>query len=333
MTVQVIAPAPIMAQPVVVVGGPTGPSGGPTGATGVTGPSGINATGVTGATGPFGGTGPTGFGATGVTGPTGFTGPASVGATGATGAASTQTGPTGNTGPTGHIGVTGSTGNTGPLGTGPTGFSATGPTGNTGPAGGPTGPSGVGATGPTGNTGPAGGPTGPTGIGVTGPTGITGATGAGGGGGGVTFFAVASCDQVGNSGQTTGGFISTEMFLPAGTVISKVLTALSSSLSGSQSMTPGVYSISGTNAGVLLGSGSAVTSAGPGLVEMPLTSPITIAADGFFSIGALILGSPTTIGFGSCFANNNFISSISTLPGTATMGNSGVGSQPWFAAK
>ncbi len=130
MSVQVVAPAQIPAQPVVVVGGPTGPAGGPTGPTGPSGQSYTGSTGYTGRTGP---TGPTGFSATGPTGRTGPTG---------------MTGPIGNsaTGPTGH------TGNTGPEGlgvTGPTG--AGGPTGGTGPSGGPTG-----ATGPTGGTGPTG---------------------------------------------------------------------------------------------------------------------------------------------------------------------------------
>lgn len=136
MTVEVIAPAIISAQPIVVVGGPTGPSGGPTGATGVTGPSGTSATGQTGPTGPFGATGPTGFGATGTTGSTGPSGPPGVGSTGATGVQ----------GPTGDKGSTGATGSTG--------FGATGATGNTGPNGGPTGSAG--ATGPTGNTGSTG---------------------------------------------------------------------------------------------------------------------------------------------------------------------------------
>lgn len=156
MTVQVQAPAPVYARPVVVVVGPTGPSGAPTGPTGNTGPTGAPAaTGTTGATGPTG-SGPTGV--TGNTGPRGQTG---------------FTGPPGNQGPTG-LNATGADGATGP--TGLTGFGATGPTGISGPTG-PlgTGPTGFGATGPTGNTGPNGGPTGPTGN--TGPTGITGATG------------------------------------------------------------------------------------------------------------------------------------------------------------
>lgn len=154
MSATILAPAPIMAQPVVVVGGPTGPSGGPTGPTGIngaTGPTAAAFTGPTGATG-FGATGPTGF--AGGIGPTGYTGPP------------------GNFGPTG---LTGPIGVTGPLGTGPTG--PTGVTGVTGPQG--TGPTGVaGPTGPTGGagvTGPSGGPTGPTG--ATGTAGLTGATG------------------------------------------------------------------------------------------------------------------------------------------------------------
>lgn len=159
MSTNVVAPAPILAMPVVVVGGPTGPAGGatgvtgPTGATGVTGPSGIN-----GVTGP---TGMTGSGATGPAGPTGVAGPPG--------------------GPTGPTGLTGGPGYTGPTGAGATGA--------TGPSGGPTGPTGVGSTGPTGAngatgpsvtgpTGPASGPTGPTGAGATGPTG----SGSGNGG-------------------------------------------------------------------------------------------------------------------------------------------------------
>lgn len=140
MVVQVQAPAPVYARPVVVVVGPTGPSGGPTGATGSTGPTGAPAaTGTTGATGPTG-SGPTG--ATGVTGPRGLTG---------------FTGPSNNPGATGATGVTGPQGAQGNVGaTGATGAAATGPTGS----GGATGPSG----GPTGTTGPTGvtGPTGPT---------------------------------------------------------------------------------------------------------------------------------------------------------------------------
>lgn len=135
MPATIISPAPIMAQPVVVVGGPTGPAGGPTGPTGasVTGPTGVASTGPTGATGG-GATGPAGI--TGPVGPTGFTGPPGLGATGSTGLAATGvTGPTGSAGATG-AGATGPTGTTGPNG---------GPTGNTGPAGvtGPTGPAQV----------------------------------------------------------------------------------------------------------------------------------------------------------------------------------------------
>lgn len=93
MTVQSKTPAPIQAQPIVVVGGPTGPSGGPTGSTGpigITGP-----TGITGAVGPTGRLG---------TGPMGPTGPgAAIGATGRTGPAGGP-GPTGVTGPPGPAG-------------------------------------------------------------------------------------------------------------------------------------------------------------------------------------------------------------------------------------
>lgn len=88
MTVQSQIPAPITAQPVVVVGGPTGPSGGPTGNTGPTGSMGLTGpTAATGRTGPTGNTGPTGVtGAGAFTGPTGYTGPpGSLGQTGPTG--------------------------------------------------------------------------------------------------------------------------------------------------------------------------------------------------------------------------------------------------------
>lgn len=102
MSTQSNTPAPIAAQPVVVVGGPTGPASGLTGPTGATGPT--AATGVTGYTGPRGVTGPTGFqGATGAgafTGPTGRTGPA-----GSVGAASIVAGPTGPTGLQGTSGA------------------------------------------------------------------------------------------------------------------------------------------------------------------------------------------------------------------------------------
>jgi len=86
MTTQSKTPAPILAQPVVVIGGPTGPSGGPTGVTGPTGPVGaVSATGATGPTGIVGQTGPTGAVGVGVTGPTGMTGPVGGGIQGPTG--------------------------------------------------------------------------------------------------------------------------------------------------------------------------------------------------------------------------------------------------------
>jgi hypothetical protein len=97
MTTQSNTPAPIAAQPVVVVHGHTGPSGGPTGPTGLQGSA----------------------SATGATGPTGFLGPS---------------GPTGNTGPTGEGAFTGPTGMTGPPGTGSP-STIPGPTGATGPQG------------------------------------------------------------------------------------------------------------------------------------------------------------------------------------------------------
>ena len=98
MATQSTTPAPIMAQPVVVVGGPTGPSGGPTG--------GMGPTGTTGYTGPSGMTGPTGIrgftGPTGAPGVTAFTGPTGpFGPPGSVGAASSVTGPTGAVGATG----------------------------------------------------------------------------------------------------------------------------------------------------------------------------------------------------------------------------------------
>jgi len=86
-------PAPVLAQPVVLVGGPTGPSGGPTGPTGPEGPASI--------VGPSGATGPMGPVGTGPTGPSGFTGP---------------TGAAGRTGPGGSFGGVGQTGPTGPQG-------------------------------------------------------------------------------------------------------------------------------------------------------------------------------------------------------------------------
>lgn len=133
MAVEELGPAPIMARPIIIAGGPTGPSGGPTGPSGPTG-----YTGRTGATGLQGQTGPQGAAST-VTGPTG--------ARGITG----FTGPQGNTvtGPTGQAGsFTGATG--------PTGAGSAGGTGPTGPNGGPTGATGV--TGATGSTGPIFGP-------------------------------------------------------------------------------------------------------------------------------------------------------------------------------
>jgi hypothetical protein len=95
MSTQSNTPAPVAAQPVVVVLGPTGPSGGPTGPTGPMG----EAT-ITGATGPTGYTGPS----VAVTGPTGATG------------AGAFTGPVGMTGPPGSGGTPGVTGPTGPVG-------------------------------------------------------------------------------------------------------------------------------------------------------------------------------------------------------------------------
>jgi hypothetical protein len=92
MPVESTIRASIMAQPVVVVGGPTGPSGGPTGPTGPEGSASI-----TGPTGPRG-----------VTGPQGMTGP-----TGTPGVDGTLTGPTGPTGPAGAVAGTGPTGPTG----------------------------------------------------------------------------------------------------------------------------------------------------------------------------------------------------------------------------
>jgi hypothetical protein len=117
MTIQSQTPAPIAAQPVVVVGGPTGPSGGPTGTTGSIGP-----TGPTGVTGSRGSIGPLGTGPTGPTGAGAFTGP--TGKVGPPGSA----GPTGVTGPMGPLGAVGSGqfistnsfGTLGPYGTNPT---------------------------------------------------------------------------------------------------------------------------------------------------------------------------------------------------------------------
>ena len=112
MTVQSKTPAAIMAQPVVVVQGPTGPMGGPTGPTGPGGP------GVTGAVGGLGPTGPTGAGGPGPVGPTGITGPIGL------------VGPPGSPGPQSTV-----TGPTGPQGVGGPGSSVPGPTGPTGPVG------------------------------------------------------------------------------------------------------------------------------------------------------------------------------------------------------
>ena len=91
MAIESTTPAEIMAQPVVVVHGPTGPSGGPTGPTG---PQGVAS--MTGGTGPRGQTGPIG---TGPTGPPGV-----------------LTGPTGKPGPPGSVGPIGPLGLTGPTG-------------------------------------------------------------------------------------------------------------------------------------------------------------------------------------------------------------------------
>ena|SRR5215471_5233458 len=112
MVIQTNVPAPILAQPVVVVGGPTGPGGGPTGPTGPQG-----AMSLTGTTGPTGRTGPSG--------PTGIMGPTGAGA---------FTGPGGVTGPPGSIGMTGATGVTGP--TGPIGAAQSGARNFANPAGG-----------------------------------------------------------------------------------------------------------------------------------------------------------------------------------------------------
>lgn len=100
MSNTVSVPAPIMAKPVVVIGGPTGPSGGPTGPTGAQGTASVTgATGYTGPTGIVGFTGPTGSpGAGAFTGPTGNTGPPGIGSP------STVAGPTGPQGPPGATG-------------------------------------------------------------------------------------------------------------------------------------------------------------------------------------------------------------------------------------
>ena len=147
-------PAPIKAQPVVVVLGPTGstgPAGGPTGPTGpigisIAGPTGSMGLSITGATGPTGSsvvTGPTG--PTGKTGPPGSIGPSVTGGTGPTGAGA-FTGPTGQMGPAGAAANTGATGPVGP----------TGSTGSTGAAGSATNTGATGSAGATGPTGPTG---------------------------------------------------------------------------------------------------------------------------------------------------------------------------------
>jgi hypothetical protein len=97
MPIQSSIRAPVLAQPSVVVGGPTGPAGGPTGPTGPEGSASI-----TGATGSRG--------ATGLQGPTG--------STGSRGLDAELMGPTGPTGPAGAIAATGPTGATGIRGTG-----------------------------------------------------------------------------------------------------------------------------------------------------------------------------------------------------------------------
>lgn len=103
MTLPTLPAAPIMAQPVVVVRGPTGPGGGPPGPTG---PQGVASTGAVGNIGPMGPTG-----ATGVIGPTGegaFTGPTgSTGPPGSVGSASFIVGPTGPKGDAGETGADG----------------------------------------------------------------------------------------------------------------------------------------------------------------------------------------------------------------------------------
>lgn len=151
MATQSSTSAPIMSQPVVVVGGPTGPSGGPTGPIGPTGPLGTGPTGSIGPTGPFGLAGATGAtGAGAFTGPQGPTGPVGGGSPGPTGPA----GPFGPTGPVGSLATLWSA-KTGPLTTTSTSevaagmnaqlvpdhsgrvqFTLTGVTGNTTPGGG-----------------------------------------------------------------------------------------------------------------------------------------------------------------------------------------------------
>ena len=107
MTVQSKTPAPILAQPVVVIGGPTGPASGLTGPTGPLGPTGPVLASLTGNTGPRGATGNTGpIGPSGLTGPIGMTGPpGSPGQTGPAISGSTTVAflPTGATGARGFV--------------------------------------------------------------------------------------------------------------------------------------------------------------------------------------------------------------------------------------
>jgi hypothetical protein len=112
--------APILAQPVVVVGGPTGPAGGPTGPIGGAGPTGMTGpTGLRGSLGPVG-TGPTGPTGTGAfTGPRGPTGPAGAGSIG-------PTGYTGSTGPQKGLSGRAYTSLLGPVGPFGTAFTASG---------------------------------------------------------------------------------------------------------------------------------------------------------------------------------------------------------------
>lgn len=335
MTTFPIAPAPISAQPVVVVGGPTGPSGGPTGATGVTGPSGTNATGVTGPTGGFGATGPTGFGATGPAGATGMTGPPNgpTGPTGFTGAHG-NTGVTGNTGPSGPAG--GPTGNTGPTGAGGAAgaggaVGATGATGNTGPTG-RTGPTGInGVLGGTGPTGPNGGPTGPTGLGVTGPTGPTGG-GGGGGGTGQQFFGQPTFNHNSASNQSGTVILTNQILIPAGTTITKVCCYLTSALSGGASLTPALYSLTtGSDTGTLLSSGSVISSAAAGFVEATLTTPFTASVDTMVAAGFLILVGSTN--FAKCEVGAYFSGTQTTVPSTCGFTAQDPSAQPWFACR
>jgi hypothetical protein len=319
MTTSVLAPSVISAQPVVVVNGPTGPTGPGVGSTG---PTGAASTGPTGYTGFTGATGHTGFGATGLTGPTGatgFTGPPGLGATGPAGLATN----TGATGPTGAQGIAGSatnTGATGPAGpTGQTGFGATGPASTVAGPTGPTGATGAGATGPTGVAGSA------TNTGATGPTGSSAS-------GGAVAFGVPILERSAASTQGAGVFASNQIFIPAGTTISKIVCCLTAALSGGATLTPGLYSLAAvSNAGTLLSGGAAVSSAGPGLVEMTLTTPQTFASDTIAVVGALVLGA--SVSFSETQANSNFLTGQSSLPASPTFGDSGFGAQPWFNAR